>query len=443
MNFISKTSFRKNVTLAWPLALNSILVQSMVLVDLTLIAPLGEISVAALGIASAILALLIGTQYALANGTQLLLARAAGAAEPNRIASTLIEGWLLNFAFTLFTSAALYVGGKTLVAVVVDNPEIAVEANQYLRVSAITLLISSISQVMIAYYNGNGQTRVPLYGYFYEIPVNAALSLILIYGHFGLPALGLQGAAYGSLAAMLIRMSYLALQLTKQPTLPIRHALKTLRSHKLQHHLQEIFPIATNFVTLAIGVMIHQMLFAQLDVYSYAAITLVMPWMQLGAQFVSSWSLATSINVSQLLGKQETKTIPEFVTHAVRIVVVVGVILSLVFLAFSQLLPMLYPSLDLQTQQALAAIAPIYIAIPLVRTFNGLCGHTLRALGHSMVVLQIHFVTQWIIGIPFLLIAVYLNAPLWIVFGTLFFEECLKVFYFRKNLVQNLARMVA
>ncbi|WP_394180271.1 MATE family efflux transporter [Marinomonas posidonica] len=443
MNVVSKDNLIKNVSVAWPLALNAILVQSMVLVDLMLIANLGEISVAALGLASAILAFFVGTQYALANGTQLILARAVGANDRHAMASGLVIGWLISGGFTLITSVLLLVGLDELLNWLVDDPLVARQAYRYLQVSAYMLLVSSFAQVMIAFFNGSGQTRLPLYGYLIEIPMNVLISLVLIYGYFGFPELGLRGAAIGSLVAVSIRFGYLAWQLKRQKNLPIMASRKALNVAQVVAHFREIFPIATNFVTLASGVMLHQMLFAQLDVFSFAAITLVMPWMQMGAQFVTSWALATSINISQFRGRQQTHLISEFVEQAIRIILLLGVVLCLVFVAFGELLPILYPRLDEQTQQALAGIAPIYILIPLVRTYNGLCGHSLRALGQSVKVLQIHFVTQWVIGIPYLILVLYCEGPLWAVFGSILLEECLKVFAFRKHLKRELTLLVS
>ena len=441
MSFVIRENVIRNVSLAWPLALNSLLVQSMVLVDVTLVAGLGEVSVAGLGLASAILAFLIGTQYALANGTQLILARAFGAGDGDKIANSLLIGWIINFGLTLITSITLMLSIGTILPLLVDEPQVAQQASSYLSVSAFMLMASSCAQVMIAFFNGAGKTRVPLYGYGIEIPVNILLSWGLIYGHYGLPVMGLQGAAVGSLVAVLIRVVYLSWQLRRQRDPVIKATGQALTSQQVWRHFVEISPIAANFITLASGVMLHQILFAQLDIYSFAAITLVMPWMQMGAQFVTSWALATSINISQFRGQNQPQLIPGFVKDAIRIILLLGILLCVIFLLFGKSLEWIYPNLASATLDALEVIAPIYILIPLVRTYNGLCGHSLRALGHSVKVLQIHFVTQWIIGLPYLAFMVYWQAPLWAIFGSILLEECLKVYYFRKHLQRELSSL--
>jgi putative MATE family efflux protein len=441
--FISKENFKKNVSLAWPLALNSILVQSMVVVDLMLVAPLGEIPIAALGIATAIIAFLIGTQYALANGTQMLIARAVGAGESNLIAATLAIGWIINVGFSSITFLALFFGAEVILSTFVEQARVALEAQRYLNVSVFMLLVSSVTQVMIVYFNGSGKTKIPMYGFMLEIPFNVVVSLVLIHGLFGMPELGLQGAAIGTFVAVCVRLLYLGHRISRDRNVSIATGFKKASRSQLKKDFLEIYPIAANFVTLTGGVLVYQLLFAQLNIYAYAAITLVMPWMKMGAQFINSWSHATAINVSQFLGKKDLSSIPEFVVQAVRITNVIALIICGIFVIFSLILPLLYPAMEAQTLKALSIIAPIYILTPLVRTYNTICGHTLRALGESMRVLQLHVITQWVICLPLLALFIILKLPLIIVFGVTLLEECLKTLSFRRKLHRKLTELRA
>lgn len=439
MQLISKTNFDLNLSLAWPLALNAVLVQSMVLVDLMLIAPLGEVAINALGIASAIIAFLIGIQFALGNGTQMLMARAFGRGDSERIAITLATGWLINLAFSTLSFGVLTLGSPSLLHAVANDPEVISEAGRYLSISAWMLLISSITQVMITYFNGSGRTRIPLYGFLIEVPFNLVISFILIYGYLGTPALGLQGAAAGSLVAVMVRLLYLALRLRREVELDLHSGLRSVNARSLKRQFAEIWPIAANHIALAGGMMLYQLLFAQLDLYAYAAIVLVMPWMRLGSQFTNAWSQATVINISQYRGRGESRLIPEFLRQTLQITLIMALLLCAAFLLFSLLIPMLYPAIEQQTLTALAVIAPIYILRPLVQAYNTFCGHTLRALGESFYVLRLHILVQWLTCLPLLALLIYLQAPLWLAFGVNLLEECLKTWWFRRRLTCKLA----
>ncbi|RKF20167.1 MATE family efflux transporter [Alginatibacterium sediminis] len=437
--FISKHNFSQNISLAWPMALNAILFQSMVLVDLLLVAPLGEVSIAALGIAGAIVAFFAGIQTALANGSQMIIARATGANDFIKISRDMAAAWVLNVSFSLIVCLALWLSLDSLLALVTQQNEVAQQASLYISIGMISLLFSSLTQVLIAYFNASRQTRIPLYGFMLEIPFNFSISLVLIHGLWGAPELGLQGAALGSLAATLIRVTYLMVQVSRQSQLHIVDGFKYLGRSRIKSHVKEVWPIAANFITLMSGMTLYQMLFAQMSVYAYAAITLVYPWIRIGSQFVSSWAHATAINVSQFIGKKEQHKIPDFISDAVKIIIGLSIALSLVFVVFSLSVQWVYPLLEPETLAMLALIAPIYIVLPIVRTYNTICGNTLRAMGDSYLVLRIHAFSQWAIALPLCALSVYLGAPIYIVFGIVLFEELIKYLPFKRALGKRVA----
>lgn len=421
------------------MAFNAILLQSMVIVDLLLVAPLGEVSVAALGIAGAFVALLAGIQNALGNGTQMVIARAVGAKNPHQVAADLAAGLLINLGFSLGCFGLLLFCAKPLLYLIADIPAVAQQAADYIGIAIFMILFSSLTQVMIVYFNANRKTRIPLYGFMIEVPLNILFSLVLIHGHLGFAAMGLKGAAVGSLLAVLVRLAFLSIQIQKEKQLEIIKGLREAKRANIKAHLQEVWPIAANFVTLMGGMTLFQVLYAQLDIYDYAAITLVFPWMRSGAQFVTAWAQATAINISQLLGQNKRSSIPELVSAAVTIIMLMALVMMLGFFGFSLLLPHIYPDLEPQTMRALSLIAPVYIALPLVRSYNTLCGHSLRAMGDSLLVLRIHATTQWVIALPICALAVYWGAPIYLVFGIIILEECLKIVPFRMLLLRRLA----
>jgi len=441
MLLISTENFKKNAALAWPLALNAILVQSMVLIDLMMIAPLGEIPVNALGIAAAIIAFFIGTQFALANGTQMLIARAVGGENQSRLIDAIVIGGLINITFTLAIFLFIAVSGGSLLVLVVDDLRVRADVSAYIEVSMWMLLASSITQVIIAYFNGSGRTRIPLYGFVIEMPINIALSLVLIYGLWGFPELGIKGAAIGSLIAVLIRAAYLIICMQRDRIPNLLEGMRKLKRGNIKAHLTETMPIAANHVVLAGGMMMYQLLFAQLGVYAYAAIALVMPWIRLGSHFTNAWSQATVIHISQYRGRGETHLIPLFLQQTVRVTLIAAVLLCLAFALLNLILPWLYPAMDERTLVALSVIAPVYVLRPLNQAFNTFCGHTLRALGESVQVLKLHIIVQWLICLPILAVLIYIQAPLIYAFSVILLEEGLKTLSFRRQLKRKMSQL--
>ena len=98
---ITNTYIRKNLALSWPLAFNALLVQSMLMIDTLLVAPLGELPVAAMGIATTIVAFALGIEIAIGNGVQLLVGRAHGAKSQADLAVAYWSGLLINISTSL------------------------------------------------------------------------------------------------------------------------------------------------------------------------------------------------------------------------------------------------------------------------------------------------------------------------------------------------------
>ncbi|WP_413691632.1 MATE family efflux transporter [Psychromonas sp. KJ10-2] len=241
----SQSYVKKNFSLAWPLALNGLLMQSMLMIDTLLVSPLGEIPLAAIGIATTIVAAVLGIQMALANGTQLVLSRAVGANNQVSLNKGLCSGFFINGAIAVIFWVILTLFDRPLIALLTDDMNLHREIAEYLNISKYIILFTAITQVMIALFNGLGKTKVPFKGYLIELPINAILSYLLIHGYhlsaeINSVGLGVQGAAIGSVIAITVRMIYLGLYIhldsdfTFTPPSNDSNMLANIRAHFIE-----------------------------------------------------------------------------------------------------------------------------------------------------------------------------------------------------------------
>ena len=197
-------------------------------------------------------------------------------------------------------------------------------------------------------------------------------------------------------------------------------------------------PIVANFIVLLSSQMLLTMLFAQLTVSAFAAITLVLPWIKILSMFINSWGQASAITVSQFIGKEHFIRIPQFVQASNKVAFIVSILMVFGFYLFSKIIPLIYTSLSVETITALAIIAPAYIFIPLFRVNNMFCGNMMRAMGEGYKIVRINIITLWMISIPLCAMLIYINAPILMVFGVILFDEMLKFYPFKKSLQTKL-----
>ena len=430
----SRATLLQNASLAWPMTCNAMLMQSVTIIDLLLIASLGELPIAAFGIAGAIVAFFIGIQFAISNGTQLVLSRAVGAGDKRKVGLEMASGWVANLGFSSMSLLFLLFAADPIVNRITDNVTVANQALSYIHVSLFLLVFASASQVMVVYFNANKKTRIPLYGFMIEVPLNIVCSVILIHGLLGAPALGLTGAALGSVIAIGVRFSYLAYRLYQEKAQGHVAGFGAISRSSIISHIQEVVPIVANFIVLLTGLLLFQVLFAQLPIHAYAAITLVLPWIKIFSMFANTWAQASTIMVSQYLGKKEWDSIQPFVSQSFIVTRIIAIFIALGFVILSLSFSFFYPNLSEETLSALAIIAPIYIILPLFRTNNMFCGQMIRAMGESYMIVRVNIISQWVITLPLCALLIYLNAPLYVVFGTILFDEVIKVRAFSKTL---------
>ncbi|MBR9728927.1 MATE family efflux transporter [Shewanella intestini] len=424
---------RSNLALAWPLALNALLMQSMLMIDTLLVSSLGEVSLAAMGIATTIVAFIMGIQMALANGTQLVMSRAVGSQSAAGLAKACWAGMSINLGVGLFFWLLLQLFETSIVEQLTQHQDLQVEALRYLGVAKYVVLFNAVTQVCIALFNSLGKTKVAFKGYLIEMPINALLSYAFIYGTAVTSQFGVTGAAMGSLIAILVRFIYLASCVYHLDDVALRLSVTvTEMIDNIRRHFIEIFPVAANVTMLSIGVSVYQLLYSQLSINAYVAITLVLPWMRAGGQFITAWAHSSAISISQAIGSKTLDDLEDNVNVSINLAVAISVVTMLFFWGLSFWIADIYPQMTAQTYQALAIIAPLYILLPLVRGYNTVHGHVLRAMGHTTAVFKINFTGQWVISIPLCaLLILYFDASIFWAFAIQPFEEMIKAYPFR------------
>jgi MATE family multidrug resistance protein len=175
----------------------------------------GNLSVAAtrqLGYASAIglTSVGLGNQFswlamvffmAVGIGTTALIARAIGANDRSGLQRILRQAIILAVLVGVLTSiAGQFIGGAFLR--VIDTPAEALPlAENYIRITALAFLPTALLFAGNAALRGAGDTRTPLFVMLGVNGTNILVTWLLVNGQFGLPALGVNGAAIGTALA--------------------------------------------------------------------------------------------------------------------------------------------------------------------------------------------------------------------------------------------------
>ncbi|WP_413701649.1 MATE family efflux transporter [Psychromonas sp. KJ10-10] len=417
-------------TLAWPIAMNAVLLQLILVIDTVLVTPLGEESLGAMGIAASIAGLILGLLFAFSNGSQLIIAQAHGADNKLAVNKGFRSGRFINCCITGLGIVLIFTVAKPLIDIISDTDAMATLAYDYLKVFSLATVGVALCQNITVYFNATGNSRIPFYANIFELPINVIISTLLIYGLFGFPEMGLTGAALGSAIAVMCRTLFLIVFYTRQQNKQNTDksvALETLTVADVKHHLTYATPIAGTFISGVMANSLCMLIYAKLGVNQFAALTLLAPWIKVAGHLATAWAQATSIIVGQLLGKKSWGMLDTVISKAWVTSFIISIFMSLAYLAMFYLFEVIYPELQTETVSTLWQFMPILVILPFIRASNTFCGNVLRAGGDAKHVFKIHAYTQWLVIVPLSAIFVlYLNLSAVWVFGLMLLEETIK-----------------
>lgn len=174
------------------------------LITFTDTAFLGHLGVVALGAS-----MMAGMYYfvfttmamGLAIGIQIIIARRFGAKEYNKIGGIFQHGAASILIFGLLLFAIMRIFSGSLLDFIIESDGIYAGAMEYIGFRQFGIVFVCFNYLYRALYTGLSNTKVITYSTILMATVNIVLDYCLIFGKFGLPEMGIGGAALASLIA--------------------------------------------------------------------------------------------------------------------------------------------------------------------------------------------------------------------------------------------------
>ncbi|SKA57240.1 MATE family efflux transporter [Enterovibrio nigricans] len=252
---------RRVVVLGLPLVLQSLLFSSAGFLDNLMVSQLGTQEVAASSIGARVFWFVGIFIWGMGTGMGVLLAQYWGAKDEQGYRRNFALGASISTFASTLVFLCVWLFPSVIPAMFNTEGRTAELATNYLQIVSIAMLFAGPTISMDAALRAIGKTKVTLYMSIAEIGTNVALSFILIFGYFGAPALGLTGAAYGTVAARLLRViiSLLVIQLYN-PMLILRPRDFSFRRSTLVKYFNITAPIIAGSLIWSGGIFTYQLI---------------------------------------------------------------------------------------------------------------------------------------------------------------------------------------
>ena len=134
-------------------------------------------------------------------GGNALISRFVGQCRKNRASALLFSLVVLAILLAVVVSIAGYFGAYHFYAWMGATPAVVEEGGTYFRVISLGIIVIFLDTLLYNALSAAGDTKSSLYIKLVSSGLNACMNYVLIFGHFGFPALGIEGAAIATVLA--------------------------------------------------------------------------------------------------------------------------------------------------------------------------------------------------------------------------------------------------
>ncbi len=411
--------------IALPVALQNLLATTGSMVDTVMIASLGEKSVGAVGLCAQFSSLMFSGYWGFVGGGMLFFAQYWGAGNHDGIRKSYGMTVCFMMISGLICAGFAILAPERVMGLYTDSAEIRRIGVQYLRIVGISYPLQVIASAMAALLRSVERVKIPMAAGIASVVTNCACNYVLIFGKLGLPAMGVRGAALGTVLANAVNVGLMAV-LVKARGIPY---VLELRSHfkwnrpLLKEYLAKCFPILMNEVFIGVGnMMINVVLGHQADeAIAATAVLRTLEGMVIGA--FAGFSSAASVVVGKEVGAGNHE---EAFSRGWRLIYLCGgmiAILGGVLLAVRD--PLLHAmGMSGESYRIASGMLLIYCLAAVIRMQNWCMNDTYRAAGDSAFGSIMELTFMFLLVQPVIHVANdALHAPFLVVFALCYVDE--------------------
>ncbi len=255
MNHNTKSFLKLLFKLSTPIVLQQLLQQGMYLLDSLMIGSLGQNEIIAVANAGQISFLFNVFIFGACSAATIFTAQFFGSKDSEGISKTAgITVMSSGIIMLPFFFVSMFVPEFAL-SIINPDPNIVSVGKDYLRILSVSFVFTAIYLSFINVLRGMRKVNISFYISIFTVVLNFFINYALIFGNFGMPRLGVQGAAIGTTIALGFEALCISLYFfsSKNPAKIKLHNLFHFNKRFVTGYYKTASPIILNEILWAIG----------------------------------------------------------------------------------------------------------------------------------------------------------------------------------------------
>lgn len=402
--------FRRMLTVAIPIMIQSGVTNFVSMLDNIMVGQVGTLEMSGVSIVNQLMIVFNLCIFGAMSGAGIFTAQFYGKKDDEGVKNTMQYKLMFALLLTAVGIAAFVSMGDSLIGAYLqgeaaegEREQVAVYAAEYLKIMLIGLLPFALSQAYAGTLRETSDRVTPMVSTVAAVLTNLVLNYILIFGHLGAPALGINGAAIATVISRFVELGILIVCAhTRKRKYPFMKGLltsSTLSTELLKKITLISLPLLINEALWSGGMAMLNQCYSVRGLDVVAAVNILSTISNVFNVAFVSFGSAIGIILSQMLGAGEKDEAKKASTRLLFFAVATTVLIAVSMIIFAPYFPRIYKTDEEIRTLAATLIVVAAIFMP-VNSFTNACYFTLRSGGKTGITFLFDSGFVWTVSVP-------------------------------------------
>jgi putative MATE family efflux protein len=439
--FKDKVFLKSMLVIAIPIALQNLITSSVNMIDTLMISSLGQTSIAAVGLANQVFFFYALLTFGVNSGSSIFIAQYWGKEDVPSIRKVLGLALFLSTILGVVFTVAGFFFPEFIMGLLIQEPEVIQIGSKYLRLVSLSYLGTAISFAFSVALRTTGRPNVPMKVSAISFVTNTVFNYILIFGKFGFPAMGVAGAAIGTIIARTVELIFIIYAVYFPKGILAADLSELLSWNKIFtiRYLKTTYPVIIAEGAWSLGQVLYSIAYAKLGEEATAAFQITNTIQNIFFVLVRGICNACTVMVGNKIGSGDDEGSYEYAKKFMILSTILGVALGLIQAITPRLTLMLFKGLDASLYEASRKLLIIMGLTFAIRVYNAtaIVG-VLRGGGDTTFGMIVDVGTVWIIGVPLAFVgAMVFKLPIYYLFALVTLEEVGKTVFIIPRIISK------
>lgn len=323
-----KQFYKQVLVLIIPMALQNLINVGVTAADVFMLGLVGETALSGASLAGQIQFVMTLVFMGVTSGATVLTAQYWGKGDCRTIEKILGMAFRIAFLVALFFAAAAFCIPDMLMRIYSSESEVIQEGVKYLRIVGVSYLLMAFTQIYLNIMRSIEKVVIATVVYSVSLLVNIFINAVLIFGLFGMPKLGIVGAAIGTLAARVVEAAIVFWYAAVKNKIVKIHIRDLFTTDKLLmgDFLMYSLPVVLNELMWGLGSSANTAVIGHLGSAAVAANSVAQVARQLATVVAFGICNATAIYLGKTIGEQRFEDAKVYGRKFIKLSLIAGCI---------------------------------------------------------------------------------------------------------------------